>query len=72
MRLRPGDRLRCSNPDCQLQVIVTDIASEQERDTLLQCYCGFPMKKSYVKPAAHRLDLTSGSRKPDATGRSRQ
>jgi len=57
MQLRPGDRLRCSNPLCGLEVIVVESPSDQERDRLLECWCGSPMKKRYVEPAVSRVDL---------------
>jgi len=58
MRLRPGERLRCSNPECRLQVIVTDLGSGKETETSLQCSCGSPMKRFYEKPAVNKTQLT--------------
>jgi hypothetical protein len=72
MRLRPGDSLRCSNAECRLQVIVTDIGSHEERDSLLRCFCGSPMKKVYVKPAASRLHLKSEAAKTGTPGTTQQ
>jgi hypothetical protein len=62
MRLRPGDRLRCSNPDCRLEVLVVEtMGREEERRELLRCSCGSPMKKPYEKPAVGKLDLNHSS-----------
>jgi hypothetical protein len=58
MRLRPGDRLRCSNPECRLQVIVTDLGSGKDTEILLRCSCGSSMKKSYERPAVNKTQLT--------------
>ena len=57
MRLRPGDRLRCANPECRLQVIVTELRNGKETETLLRCSCGSPMKKFYEKPAMNWIKL---------------
>jgi len=58
MKLRPGDRLRCSNPVCRLQVIVTDMGSGKETETSLRCACGSTMKKFYEKTAVNKIRLT--------------
>jgi hypothetical protein len=57
MRLRPGDRLRCSNSKCRLEVIVTEVGSRTEAESLLRCSCNSPMKKLYVKPAFETMKL---------------
>ena len=57
MPFRPGERLRCSNPECQLQVIVTDLGIGKSTETLPRCACGFPMKKYYEKPRVTRVKL---------------
>jgi hypothetical protein len=57
MRLRPGDRLRCSNSECRLEVIVTEVGSRTEAESLLRCSCNSPMKKFYVKPAFETMKL---------------
>ena len=58
MRLKPGDRLRCSNPECRLQVMLTDLGYGKEIQNLLRCACGFPMKKFYEKPTVSTSKLT--------------
>jgi len=60
MQLRPGEQLRCSNPECRLQVIVTDLGRGRETETTLRCSCGSPMKKLYEKPALDKTKLTHG------------
>jgi hypothetical protein len=55
MRLRAGDRLRCSNLECGLQVIVLETGCARETENLLRCSCGSPMKKTYLKPAMNKL-----------------
>ncbi|HTZ33270.1 MAG TPA: hypothetical protein VMH31_12490 [Methylomirabilota bacterium] len=57
MQLRAGDRLRCSNPECRLEIIVLEVPSEEEHNRLLECWCGWPMKKRYVEPSVTRMDL---------------
>jgi hypothetical protein len=42
MRLRPGDRLPCSNPDW-LELIVLEMGSDEERRELPRCWSGSPM-----------------------------
>ncbi len=66
MRLRPGDRLRCSNHDCRLQVLVTDSGSGKQTETLLRCSCGGLMKRFYEKPAVTKVKLTSAAGAEDA------
>jgi|HubBroStandDraft_5_1064220.scaffolds.fasta_scaffold15757_2 hypothetical protein len=60
MRYRPGERLRCCNPDCRLEVIVLGIGAGKEPEALLICHCGSPMKKSYQKPVANKIKLDRG------------
>jgi hypothetical protein len=62
MRLRRGDRLRCSNPKCGLQVIVTESGQMKEFTTQPRCACGFPMKKRYEKPTAAKTRLAREER----------
>jgi hypothetical protein len=62
MRLRMGDRLRCSNPGCGLQVIVTELGRMKEFTTPTRCSCGFQMKKFYEKPVVHKTRLSREAR----------
>jgi hypothetical protein len=57
MRLRAGDRLRCSNRKRHLEMVVTDPGRSGESKTLLLCSCGSPMKKPYEKPSATLVKL---------------
>ena len=55
MRLRPIDRMRCSQSG--LQVIVADLGTAKENLTSLCCDCGFPMKRFYEKPVLSKIKL---------------
>ena len=57
VHLRTGDRLCCSNPQCRLEVAVTDIGTNRQSTTLLQCWCGFPMRRAYQKPTLTKVPL---------------
>jgi hypothetical protein len=57
MRLRPGDRLRCSNSQCRLEVMVMEMKGAEERPELPRCWCGSPMRKPYASPEAAKLHL---------------
>jgi hypothetical protein len=71
MRLKEGDRLRCSNARCGIQVLVTDLGSGNEIGVLLHCACGFPMKKSYEKPAVSKIKPLREERAMEAVRRTR-
>lgn len=58
MRFRAGDRRRCSNLECDLQVIVLQTGYAKETASLRRCPCGFSLKKSYRKPAVNKLKTT--------------
>lgn len=65
MRLKPGDQLRCTNPECRFQVVVTDLGAYEDRREPLRCSCGYPMKRPYVAPAASKLTLSRSSSHTD-------
>jgi hypothetical protein len=71
-RLRLGDRLRCSSPQCRLQVVVMDLGRGKASEALLRCSCGSSMKKSYEKPAAQKIDLLPEVHAADKLRSSRQ
>ena len=56
MGLRLGDRVRGSNFECVLQVMV--MGTGYAKETLLRCSCGSPMKKSDEQPAVSRRKAT--------------
>jgi hypothetical protein len=58
MPLRLGERLRCSNPECGFQVMVTDSGIAKGLASMPRCSCGSSMKKTYEKPIAHKVKLT--------------
>ena len=60
MEWRRGEQLRCSNPDCRLQVMVIDLGTGIERQGLLLCPCGSTMKRSYEAPAVSKTALPGG------------
>jgi len=64
MRLKHGDRLRCSNSECGLQVVVTDVGHGKETPALLTCTCGFPMKKFYERPLVNKVRLSRQEKVP--------
>jgi len=64
MRPRLGDRLRCSNPACHLEVSVSDAGQQLEVSSLLHCCCGFPMKKAYQKPLVTKVAMTHSEKAP--------
>jgi len=72
MRLKTGDRLRCSSPECGLQVIVTDLGRAKEAATLPRCSCGSPMKKFYEKPVLSKIRLSREERVTDGVSGSGQ
>ncbi len=55
MRLRPRDRISCSQSG--LQVIVADLGTAKENLTSLCCDCSFPMKRFYEKPVLSKIKL---------------
>lgn len=57
-RLRLGERLRCSNSECGLEIIVTNLGGK-ETEHSLRCSCGGSMRKPYVKPAVSKVKLIS-------------
>ncbi|HTQ97979.1 MAG TPA: hypothetical protein VMH89_14300 [Candidatus Acidoferrum sp.] len=61
MRLRPGDQLTCSNPQCRLQVIVTAGGNEEEGIAVMTCLCGYAMKRAGVGTPTNKLNLTRGT-----------
>lgn len=61
MRFRSGERLRCSNPECRLEVIVLSPGSGKEPEASLTCHCGSPLKKTYEKPVVRKVRFTDGS-----------
>ena len=62
MRLNHGDRLRCSNPTCGLQVIVSDLGMARDSESLLRCICGAMMKKVHAKTTVSPLNLEQKER----------
>jgi hypothetical protein len=59
MQLRLGERLRCSNPECGFQVLVTDSGFAKGLPSMPRCSCGSLMKKkAYDKPIAHKVKFT--------------
>lgn len=72
MRLRIGDRLRCSDPKCGLEVLVTETGSSEETDTLLKCSCGSAMKKFYERPTVTKIRLARDGSAREGGGGSRQ
>jgi hypothetical protein len=61
MRLRAGDRLRCTNPHCRLQLSVTDLGTSKEAEDLVRCICGSFMKKLYERPTVNKLTRDSSA-----------
>ena len=72
MRLRIGDRLRCSDPKCGLEVLVTETGRAEETDTLLVCSCSGPMKKFYERPTVSKIRLIRSGVAREADGGSRR
>lgn len=60
MKWKSGERLRCSNPECRLEVVVLSVGAGKEPDACLTYHCGSPMKRSYEKPAIHTTKLGGG------------
>lgn len=57
LRMRLGEHLRCSNPGCRLQVMVTDVGTGKAPEAVLRCSCGSAMKKSYERPRVTKMKL---------------
>jgi hypothetical protein len=62
MRLKQGDRFRCSNTGCGLVVIVTDGGRVGDFASMPRCSCGIAMRKSYEKPVVCKTRLSCQGR----------
>jgi len=60
MRWEHGERLRPSNPDCRLKVVVLAVGASREPVASLIGHCGSPMNHSYEKRTIHKSELGSG------------
>jgi len=49
--------LRCSNPECGLEVVVLRVGAGKEPEAPLICHCGSPLKRFYEKPVVRKMKL---------------
>ncbi len=55
MKMRRGDRWKCTNRQCKCEIVVFNSA-EIEGASNPTCCCGGVMKKLYAHPAAEKAD----------------
>jgi hypothetical protein len=59
MKMRRGDRWKCTNRQCKCEIIVFNSA-EIEGASNPTCCCGGAMKKLYAPPEAEKADQVAG------------
>jgi len=55
MRLRDGERWRCTNRECRSEILVTK-TGDMEGRTTPRCCCGGEMKKPYEAPRITKIE----------------
>jgi len=65
MHWRTGEKLRCPNPECRLELVVLSVGAGKDPTASLICYCGSPMKRFYERPVVRKLKFSDDrERKP--------